>query len=98
MAFKKQLEGSRMTRQGDPNPQVSPPPPKVVDGLASLGKFISYGTELKSLFLFSERLEKKGRGGGVVGLPGIWLVLTDLDLWGSLDPGSKWAFPVFCSL
>ena len=32
MALEKQLEGPRITRQGDPGPQVAPPPPKVVAG------------------------------------------------------------------
>ena len=32
MALEKQLEGPRITRQGDPSPQVVPPPPKVVAG------------------------------------------------------------------
>ena len=32
VALEKQLEGPRITRQGDPGPQVTPPPPKVVAG------------------------------------------------------------------
>ena len=32
VALEKQLEGPRITRQGDPSPQVAPPPPKVVAG------------------------------------------------------------------
>ena len=32
VALEKQLEGPRITRQGDPSPQVAPPPPKVMAG------------------------------------------------------------------
>ena len=32
VALEKQLEGPRITRKGDPGPQVAPPPPKVVAG------------------------------------------------------------------
>ena len=32
VALEKQLEGPRITRQGDPSPKVSPSPPKVVAG------------------------------------------------------------------
>ena len=32
VALEKQLEGPRITREGDPSPQVAPPPPKVVAG------------------------------------------------------------------
>ena len=32
VALEKQLEGPRVTRQGDPSPQVAPTPPKVVAG------------------------------------------------------------------
>ena len=32
VALEKQLEGPRITRQGDPSSQVVPPPPKVVTG------------------------------------------------------------------
>ena len=32
VALEKQLEGTRITRQGDPSSQVTPPPPKVVVG------------------------------------------------------------------
>ena len=32
VALEKQLEGTRITRQGDPGPQVTPPPSKVVAG------------------------------------------------------------------
>ena len=32
VALEKQLEGSRITRKGDPGPQVPPPSSKVVDG------------------------------------------------------------------
>ena len=32
VALEKQLEGPRITRQGDPSPQVTPPPPKMVAG------------------------------------------------------------------
>ena len=32
VALEKQLEGPRITRQGDPGPEVAPPPPKVVAG------------------------------------------------------------------
>ena len=62
VAFEKHLEGPRITRQGDPGPQVAPPPPKVVAG----GKQCAYRLTITPSKTCSANFYRRIKTGGAL--------------------------------